>query len=242
MALADDLKSFKSNYLDRLNIVGHPLIEDDPLSTADDEKLSDSEEYAMLKAAAEDFARNYQQDRMIADVARENDRVAMARLRAAEEGKTPSAAEALMRTAIDRNIDQATGVAARVAPGMALRAGLDAQQRGGAAIAAGTGNARAAEIAAARQLLADSISRAHAIETSGAVGTGNTLAGAVVAPYKAKMRERAAKDARQAAYMQTGAGLLGGVASDIRLKRDIRPAPQMADDFLRSLSARIGVR
>lgn len=238
MSLADDLLKFKQEYLDPLNVVGHPLIpdEDDPLGKKTD--LTSTEEYALIKAAAEDFARNYQDDRYRAAVARENDRVAISKLRAAEEGKTPSAAEALMRTAIDRNIDQATGLAARTAPGMALRTGLEAQKRGGAAAAVGTGNARAAELNAARALLADATSRARQIDTQAAVGTGNTLAGTVTAPYQAKAREKAARDARTAAYMQTGAGLL----SDARLKRDIRPAPGMADDFLRSLSSRVGAR
>ena len=236
MSIGDDLLAFKQKYLDPLNVVGHPLIsdEDDPLGARED--LTTTPEYEMLRAAAEEFGRNYKEDRDNAQVARGQDILAIARLRAAEEGRTPSAAEALMRTAIDRNAGQALGAAAHAAPGMELRAGLEAQQRGAAPAAAGIGNMRAAELNAARQLLAESTGRARAIETQGAGATGNTLAGGITAPYKAKAREKAAHDARRASYMQFGAGLLAN--SDARGKRDIRPAPAMADDFLRSLPRR----
>ncbi len=235
MGVTDDILAYKRQYLDPFNVVGHPFIsdEDDPLGGGGP-PLADSEEYKMLKAAAEGFGANYAEDRGIANQARFHDNLAIARLRAAEEGKTPSAAEALMRTAIDRNNDQALGVAAHVAPQMALRAGLEAQQTGGSKVAAGVGNQRAAEINAARELLANSTGRARAIETSGAVSTGNTLAGAITAPYKAKAREKAAHDAEVASFMQTGGTLL---SSDKRGKTDIKVDPKLADDFLRSLSA-----
>lgn len=199
---------------------------------------SSSPQFQQLQQAANDFGGYYKQDRANVADSRTQDLDTIARLRAAEEGKTPSAAEALMRKAIDQNANQALGLAATLGgsnPGMALRAGLQAQEAAGTKSAADIAALRANEMAGARQLLAEQTSKGRAVDTSGASSTGNTFANIVGAPYAAK---NAADASNQALWGTVLSGVAKGVAaSDISLKRDIQPAPAMADAFLGRVAA-----
>lgn len=215
-----------------------------------------SPEFQRLEAAADAFGGYYNADRQTANDSRNMDLQSIADLRAAAEGRTPSAAEALMRKAIDQNSSQALGLAATLGganPGAALRAGLDVQAAGGAKSAADVAAIRAKEQDAARQLLAESTSRRSAIDTGAAGHTGDTFSGIVAAPYGATERAGAANQAFAGQVISGVGNWLGSdnngyagatgnngndsaAASDIRGKRDIQPAPEMADAFLSSVS------
>jgi hypothetical protein len=202
--------------------------------------------FQKLAAAADTFGANYGADRAAAGETRALDMDTIARLQRAASGLEPSAAEALMRKATDQNASQALGLAATLGgsnPGMALRAGLDAHSRAGAAVAADTAALRAREMEAARQLLAQQTATAATRDANTAQGTGSQFAGTVGAPYGAVQRNDAANQALAGTLLQTGGNILASYLgkptptqpSDVSLKRNIQPNPAMADDFLAGL-------
>lgn len=197
---------------------------------------SKSPEYQKLASAADAFGAFYQQDRANMADSRSMDVDTIARLRAAEEGKTPSAAENLMRTAIDQNNSQALGLAATLGgsnPGMALRAGMDAQAQGGSRSAAQIAAMRAQEMDAARQLLARQTGQGRATDTAAATSTGNTFSNIVGAPFAAQERADASNQALWGDVFKTSGTVLA--ASDERLKTGAAIDPAAADAFLSTL-------
>lgn len=240
MALFDD-------WYDYINPLEYVRYGTDKLGiTKDDADLRNSPEFKALQEAADAFkTRSGGLDTAAAET-RGMDMDTIARLRAAEEGKTPSAAEALMRKAIDQNAGSALGIAATTGgfnPGFAMRAGLTAAADTGAKSAADIAALRASEMDAARRVLADQTRSASARDTGAAGVAAGQYGNAVAAPYQAMQTNDAANQALLGTLIgagsQVGAAYLSGgkpaAPSDETLKTGVQPSPAMADDFLSSL-------
>lgn len=193
---------------------------------------SKSPEYQKLVEAANTFSGNYNAAGAGVGETRGLDLQTIKMLQEAAAGRAPSAAQNLMRSALDENANRSLGLASTIGgrnPGMALRSGLTAFQQTGQNSAADFAALRAKEQEAARALLAQSTGAAAGRDVQRELGAGNLYAGAVGAPFGAQERAGAANQA----LLGT---IWGAVAkSDERSKANIGAGGPMSDEFLSSL-------
>lgn len=202
--------------------------------------LTQSPEFAALKQAADQFNADYGSTKGRVSETRGIDLDTISRLRDAEAGKVPSAAEELLRKAGDQNARQALGLASTLGganPGMALRSGLAAFSDAGARSAADLAALRANEQATARGQLADATGRAAGRDVAEESGARDAYGRAIAAPFAARVGQQQMDNAAAASNQALWGNVLGGIAkSDETTKSNIAPAPAAADAFLASLA------